>query len=544
MIGAIFAAHSLLVRDYPNAPPPPPAPPAPPTPPSPPQAAPIAFSVVARDSLFGIIGSAIGATTLATVTCADAAMTIVQSEAVAGLTFSYAANVLTIAGTPTGSTRVQRVVVSYISSDGNKTVRGSTAHKITLVSASEVLTIGNMNGASGTVDRPMTVTLASPSSNYAVDVTAAASNLVPGLTASLAWTKGVSSGAGPLTVAGTPTKAGTYSLVVNYTANEQAVGTSTHAVVIVNAYQAPVAAPAPSPSPAPPAPSPPPVPAPAPAPGMGPDFLFSSVKALLHFDRATGLTTDVKGNVFEPALPIYVTGVVGEAAQLIGYSAGPFNRSIQGTVAGCDGADGNLTVECFVKLGVDGWAALTAGDPGQQLFMPAISYTATDGTLLWALGFYGYKPIYNQAASSNYNAPAVWPAFYTYLKDGVPVLSRGLRYTTRTLTFKHMMGSRRKHSSFAFAFQGCWLDYFSESPTANLIASISNIYPSASGVLRFGGSCGRPIVNGAPATVLGFDGEIDMGRITTADRYGRLDDVGNAYGLTDAMVFPLPWPNY
>ena len=99
-----------------------PAPPAPPTPPEPPQAEPITFSAVTRASLFGVIGSAISSTTLATITCADASMTIRQSETVAGLTFSYSAGVLTVAGTPTGSTRVQRVVVSYIASDGSNTV--------------------------------------------------------------------------------------------------------------------------------------------------------------------------------------------------------------------------------------------------------------------------------------------------------------------------------------------------------------------------------------------------------------------------------------
>ena len=78
-------------------------------------------------------------------------MTIAQSEAVGGLTFSYSAGVLSVAGTPTGSTRVQRVVVSYVSSDGNSTIRGSTTHEITLVKASEVLTIGSMASAAGKV---------------------------------------------------------------------------------------------------------------------------------------------------------------------------------------------------------------------------------------------------------------------------------------------------------------------------------------------------------------------------------------------------------
>ena len=202
MIGAIFAQHVPLIRDYPGAPPAPPAPPDPPTPPDPPQSEPIAFSAVTRPSLFGIIGSAISSTTLATITCADASMTIVQSETVGGLTFSYSAGVLSVSGTPTGSTRVQRVVVSYIASGGGNTVRGSTTHEITLVKASEVLTIGSMASAAGKVGRPLSATLASPTANYLVGVTAHPALTVPGCEATLSWTEASPTSSGTLTLSG------------------------------------------------------------------------------------------------------------------------------------------------------------------------------------------------------------------------------------------------------------------------------------------------------------------------------------------------------
>jgi len=238
MFAAIFSQHAPLIRDYPGAPPPPPAPPDPPEPPQPPLAEPITFAAVTRASLFGTIGDAISSTTLATITCADAAMTIALSEPVAGLTFSYSAGILSVAGTPTGSTRVQRVVVSYVASDGSNSVRGSTSHEITLVNASEVLTIGSQSGAAGRVGRPLSATLASPSANYNVNVTAHPASLIPGCTASLTWTPGATS-SGTLTLTGTPTRAGTLPLVVNYRNGAVDLGTSTHEVVIAAAYEAP-----------------------------------------------------------------------------------------------------------------------------------------------------------------------------------------------------------------------------------------------------------------------------------------------------------------
>ena len=194
-MSAIFGAHAPLIRDYPSAPPTPPAPPAPPTPPQPPASQPIAFSAVTRDSLFLTIGSAIGTpVTLATITCADASMTIAVSESVAGLTFSYTSNVLKVSGTPTGSTRVQRIVVSYVASDGTSSTRGSTTHELTLVKNTDLLTIGSMASAAGRVGVPLSATLASPTTNYACDVTSAQASVVPGLAATLAWTRGSSWG--------------------------------------------------------------------------------------------------------------------------------------------------------------------------------------------------------------------------------------------------------------------------------------------------------------------------------------------------------------
>jgi len=202
MMGSILGHHTPLIRDYPGAPPPPPAPPDPPEPPQPPLAEPITFAAVTRASLFGTIGDAISSTTLATITCADAAMTIALSEPVAGLTFSYSAGILSVAGTPTGSTRVQRVVVSYVASDGSNSVRGSTSHEITLVKVSEVLTIGTIAGITGRVGYPLNQVICTPSANFDANVLSFGNTAILGLTTQWTWDRALMSG--ELRVVGTP----------------------------------------------------------------------------------------------------------------------------------------------------------------------------------------------------------------------------------------------------------------------------------------------------------------------------------------------------
>lgn len=344
MMSAILAQHAPLIRDYPNAPPPPPAPPAPPTPPQPPVAQPIAFAVVTRPSLFAIIGSALGSTTLATVTCADASMAISLSEAVAGLTFSYAAKVLTVSGTPTGSTRKQRVVVSYVASDGSNSIRGSTAHEITLVAASEVLTIGAIAGITGRVGYPLNQVLCTPTANFDADVLSFGNTAILGLSTQWTWNRALR--AGELRVIGTPLVGcgpnGGYSFA--FMANQQVLGSGTASCTIVQGYEAPAPAPAPTPAPPPPAPSPPPVPSPAPAPGLGPDPFFSNVKVLLHFNAATGLAHDVKGNTFTNSGAVLTTGAVNEAADFDPTDV------ISGEVSDISTATTEITVDALVDI--------------------------------------------------------------------------------------------------------------------------------------------------------------------------------------------------
>ncbi len=538
MIGSLFAAHVPLIRDYPSAPPTPPAPPAPPTPPNPPQAEPIAFSAVTRDSLFGIIGSAISTTTMATITCADASMTIAQSEAVGGLTFSYTAGVLSVSGTPTGSTRVQRVVFSYISSDGNNTVRGSTSHDITLVKASEVLSIGAMAGAAGRVGRPLSATLASPTSNFAADVTAADASLVPGVSSSLAWSKGASSGSGTLSLLGTPTEAGTFSLAVNFFANGQNLGTSTHSVVIAAAYEAP--APAPAPTPAPPAPSPssPPAPTPAPSPGLGPDGTLTNVRLLMRFDTSTGIAYDQRGNTLTNSGATLTTGAVNQGALFTS------SAKITGTIAALDGIAAGLSVECMVDIGATAWTALTAAGNDQR-FCPVVSYTATDGTLLWALGFLSRMVNVGVPATTPYRR--IEAMFWTVLDDAYTPTGSGSsgsgQITVRPDRFVHLAGTLKTYTATSWE-RASWLD--GVASVSRLQGLQSAPVARSTGTLKIGGGC-APFTtydNEYPLTTgVVFTGVVDELRIKAPGQYADLMTAGLPDNITPARRV-IPWPNY
>lgn len=527
--------------------------PVPPSPPLPPIPEPIAFSAVTRASLFGVVGSAISSTTLATITCADAAMTVAMSHAVPGLTFSYASNVLSVSGTPNGPSSLTRVVVTYIASDGSNSVRGSTEHEITIVDASEVLTIGSMAGASGRVGVPLTATLASPSTNYEVDVHITPNGSIAGLTPALAWTVGSGSASGTLTLSGTPTLAGSYSLSVDYFGFGVNIGTSTHAIVIAAAYQPP--APAPSPTPAPPAPipSPPPAPTPAPAPGRGPDTLFPYVKVLMHFDSATGIATDVKGNTFTNRGATLGTGAVSEGAIFTSAAT-----RIEGSVAGIDGSSGTLCVEAMVDIDATAWAALMDGSLTDNRFCPVMTLIDSGGEVVWTLGF---------ASTRNLTGPAgrhVRPTMFNALTGfqfGYPVGSQCAvthaypELKARPGRFVHLAATRRANpvSPTDDSYdQGTWFDGLAGGQRR--VPYISLLKTTATGTLRIGGACPRieyviAEVMQRDVTIVPFSGAIDELRITAYQRYlsylfPGLLALGQQVSAIPAHARVIPWSNY
>jgi hypothetical protein len=524
---------------------------------------PIAFAAVTRASLFGVVGSAISSTTLATITCADSAMTVRVSHEVPGLTFSYASNVLTVAGTPTGPSSLTRVVVSYIASDGSCQVRGSTEHEITIVDATEVLTIGSMAGASGRVGQPMAgVTLCTLSSNFAVDLRHVIRSGMPPqrvigvawLQSELAWTKGATSGSGSMKLSlFIPDYGGTYNLIVDYFGFGVLLGTSTHEIVITSSYQPPAPAPSPVPAPPAPAPSPPPVPSPAPAPGRGPDSLFSFVKVLMHFDSATGIATDVKGNTFTNQGATLGTGAVSEGAIFTSAAT-----RIEGSVAGIDGSSGTLCVEAMVDIDATAWSALMDGSLTDNRFCPVVTLIDNEGEVVWTLGF---------ASTRNRTGPEgrhVRPTMFNALTGfqfGYPAGSQCAvthaypELKARPGRFVHLAATRRANPvspTDGSYDQGTWFDGLAGGYRA--VPYISLLKTVATGTLRIGGACPRieyviEEVMQRDVTIVPFSGAIDELRITAYQRYvdylfPGLLAWGQQVSAIPAHARVIPWPNY
>ena len=565
MIGSILAQHAPLIRDYPGAPPPPPAPPAPPTPPNPPQSEPIAFSVVTLATLFGITGTAIASTTLATVTCADAAMTIVLSEAVPGLTFAYAAGVLTISGTPTTPTGMHRVVVSFMSSDGNYTVRGSSTHEITIVSASEVLTIGSMAGVSGRVGQNLgTQTLCTLTSNFDVDVTAAISGFVPNNTLGVSlptltfsWSKAGRAGA-LTTNPVTPSQKGTTAVLVTYSGNGQILGTSTHEVVIAAAYEPPAPAPAPTPAPSPPSPVPPPAPAPAPAPGKGPDPYFLQTKVLLHFDvldpggdpnntgiRVSGRNDAPGQNWFNsPHCYQQVNPGLGYM-QRFGYSpmAGGYFALEEGTrsrmeagMAGISGNGAELTIECLADIHQVCWDAHRAPAGSINRFTPFITLMGVDGSLAWSIGIFSTSGISYSTAD---NRRVVMTAMVSRKSTTAPVdLLMGRYLLDRPAKFIHT-AFQRTNAAGVQATAG-WTD---GAPSIDTNTWSGGFADPAGPVCRIGNHCpglsSLAVLGGGSADSIPFVGALDEVRVTAAARYSAFIN-----STLPPVARVIPWPNY
>ena len=561
MFANFLGQHQLLVRDYPGAPPPPPAPPAPPPSVTPPPAVPLAFSVVARPSLFGIVGAAIGSTTLATVTCADMAATIRQSVAVPGLTFSYASNVLSVAGTPTGNAAVYRVVVTYVSSTDGTTALGSSEHEVTIANASQVLTIGNSAGIAGRVGQPLSVVICSPTSNYAVDVLSHSNITIPGLVATWAWTKGASSGSGTLTLAGTPTEefSGTYSF--GFTGNGADLGSTVTACIISPRYEAAPPPPAATPAPPAPAPTPPPVPSPAPSPGAGADPYRAQTKVLLHFNA------NISGETIDPAIgaaalgqndastgaPSFSTAYTTQqpnpglgSSVLLGVPddglEAVWHSRMEADIAGVDGTDGNLTVECLVDIDETAWTALTAPGEGER-YCAVVSATSPDGVVLWSIGFGSWIV---SSGSPSSRVRIVVPVFYVglsanYFADALQRMTLiAPVQPNRPGRYVHLAGCRKAQGSNFRA--AAWFDgrsdyYSSADSLAKLIAcptATVSVGREAPGVM---GMPHSPNVQQIP-----FSGAVDEVRVTAAARYAsHITSNPDGVPLYERVV---PWPNY
>ncbi len=530
MMAGILSIHTPLVRDYPGAPPSPPAPPAPPDRPRPlpPDASRMAFSAVVLPSLSAPISVAVASTTLATVTCADAAMTISVSEQIAGLTFSYAANVLTVAGTPTAS-GAWRAVVSYIASDGSNTIRGSTEHTIVVIDASGVLTIGGMAAVSGRVGMLVIRALCDLATNYPARVTAHPATLIPGLTVGLSWNQFPTYASGNSLISGTPTAAISTTLTIVYRTDRGVIGASTHVIDIAAAYAPMPSTPAPTPAPSPTTPPTPPASSPVTVIGAGPDALLSSVRVRMRFATLATLATDECGNTFTNGGTTLTTGAVGDAAD--------FSTAltyIRGEVAGLAAIDTGLFAECMVNIGATAWTALMAAGDGLR-FCHVCSYVGSDGKTVWALGFASYidgrrrvvRPLFANAVQGSDVA-----FVYALSNDGGTILNRPGR-------FVHL-GGGRTYSGGSSKF-GAWFD----GTGGPGVSSADALKESSTGTLKIGGAC--PMVdlkiNGAATNVIPFAGAVDELRVTVGTRNSAYFGTPSNTDLP-ASARVIPWPNY
>lgn len=528
--------------------------PSPPPSPAPPQDEPIAFSAVVRDSLFGIVSSAISSTTLATITCADASMTITTSQTVAGLTFSYSGNVLSVSGTPTAS-GFTRVVVSYISSDGNRTVRGSTSHEISIVDATEVVTIDTTYPVpQGRKGFPYETTICDLSANYSASIRASVVGVMTGLSVSLTWERGASSGSGSLEVSGTPASSGTGSFSAFFVDNEtsQTKAAISFQVVVQPSYTAvspaPPAPPAPSPTPI----APPPAPTPAPAPGTGPDPMLTNTRVLMRFNSATGIATDERGNAFVSSGPTLVTGAVAEAARFNAAS-----DAITGTVPTLvisDADDEHLTVEAMVKPNDNAlWVAVYSDG---VRYMPVVSCAEPDGTLIWTLGYVSLidnstpeNPSRNvhpclivSTASTSLEVGGVTMRNYRVMSLGRPIPSQPGKPM-------HVAGMLKHDAPSKLA---CWGDGKGQFGIGCATFTGTLQRPTAAAVVRIGsafvqnpGAVIDPQGNVVQIrTMVGAKFDIDEFRIKQADHYSAYITGTNTQADIPATARVIPWPNY
>lgn len=515
---------------------PPVAAPAPPPMPQPPVPQPITFAASSVATLSGLVGTPIGSTTLATITCADAAMTVSLSETVPGLTFDYTANVLTVSGTPTAPGGAHRVVVSYVASDGSYSIRGSTEHTINIADAAVPFVVGSCASASGRVGQPIDVVLCEPTIAANVPgVTISPDRSFPPGLLSWVWTPGASS-AGVLRFAGTPEVGAIFSgtLTVTYrTAGwpQEVLGTSTHQISISAAYVAPTPAPAPAPAPPAPSPSAPPPPPPAPTPGPGPDPFLSSVKVLHRFESIT--TGDLLGTPFYSFPATIGPAFIGDVALTIGaVGSGALLSTPDGIgayVDGLDGADGALTVECMVDIDAACWAAMTAPGADQRI-CPIVGYreAALFGRAVWMLGLVRSGGI-------------VFPVFWRRVTTGATgsyVVAMG-SLTWRPGRFVHIAFNSLVSGSLATT--AAWFD---GAVAAGGNVSIASLLASPSGFLQVGGDC--PLIEwvvntGRSSSVVPLSGVVDELRITAPGRY---DSYTAPPIALPAMARVIPWPNY
>jgi hypothetical protein len=275
---------------------------------------------------------------------------------------------------------------------------------------------------------------------------------------------------------------------------------------------------------------------------MGPDPLLASVKVLMHFDAATGLAYDHMGNTVTNTGVSSTTGAVSEGGQFSGTEVGP-PTFMTVAVAGCDGLDEALTVECMADINAATWATLTAAGDDTR-FCPALTYRTASGEVVWALGI-----ISQMLRLGSVSVRETRAAFYAPLFEASgnreSIYPIGNLLTARPARFVHLCGMLKVSAGVGFdALGAVWFDgapaigsaaYLQSRRRADLIGARLQIGGAVSGIPSFS--------LGPPATIVSFGGAIDEVRVTAASRYADSLTLTPVYRIALAERV-IPWPNY
>lgn len=542
-----FTAHHVpLVRDYLTVVPAP-APSA--SPPGGPYefATTQSFSGLVTKCLQAIVGTPMVAVVLSTFTSNSSSAVARPVNSIPGLTpsidFTAAPNgVLSISGTPTQRGEY-RLSVKYARTDLG--VFAQTEHDIYVSDPADRFTTGATAQGVGQVNRAMSATLASPTLNYNGELVAIPNLNVPGCTISMVWTPGATS-SGVLTISGTPTVAGVYTVGIDYRiqrCSSEVIGTSSHTITIAVAASpipapapAPGAAPAPAPIPAPPAP-----PAPNQAAPVGSaDPYFAQVKLLNHFnladsDYATVVEIVPRGDS-DSIVEVFggYTAMRSAVGPTLMPSGGPgypsdwqcFMESyfVQPSGLGFSYSPGlvadapqswdaslssdPMTVECFVNLPYVWWQQAIS----VQGLMPIVSIVDASDAVVWSLGML-IQP-FDVDAGGKRN----WQARAYFARGGAnPTLALSPFLQTPRYAYLHLAGVYNpgvSTSSIAVYVDGVQSLFDNEPLAAGVPWAPGHKIKIGERILSFASYQNMP-VRGAN----GFPFSIDDARITKAARY-------------------------
>lgn len=222
---------------------------------------------------------------------------------------------------------------------------------------------------------------------------------------------------------------------------------------------------------------------------------------------------------------------------------------MDGIIAGCDGLDDRLTVECFIDINQVAWDALKASGSDSR-FCPVVTYRADNDCVVWALGLVSQILMIGAVVVRE-----VRPAFYAPLVEAAMrrpnIYALGPVIVTRPERFVHLCAMLAPAPG-GVGFDAHAAVWFNGVPFSASAATPGDLYLSARRKLdlrgarvRVGGAIpGVPgFTFGPAATLVPFCGGVDEVRVTAASRYADRISNSGVFGLLPAQRV-IPWPNY